>query len=158
MNVVSSQGNEISSITDEDLLDSWTVLYFYPKDFTFICPTEISAMDIVANKVRTIGITGDNEFCKVAWKEANGMIREIDHELGADCGLFLAQELGIVDMDEGVALRVTYILDEDNVIRHASANTLDTGRNADEILRTFEALLAGGLTGCNWQPGEDFVA
>ena len=86
------------------------------------------------------------------------MIRNISHPLVADCGLGLSSELGIIEEDEGVCLRATFIVDENNIIQHVSVNALDTGRNAQEILRTLEALQAGGLTGCDWQPGEDFVA
>ena len=76
----------------------------------------------------------------------------------ADCGLELSDELGIVNREEGVCYRATYIVDDDGMIQHVSVNALDTGRNANEILRTLQALKAGGLTGCEWQPGEDFVA
>ena len=158
LNIVQPHGNEMTSMTEEDLLGDWSVVYFYPKDFTFICPTEIAAMDVIGDEAQVVGISGDNEFCKAAWKEANGLIREINHPLGADCGLVLAEDLGIVDKDEMVALRATYILDPDNVVKHVSVNALDTGRNADEVLRTLQALKAGGLTGCSWEPGEEFVA
>ena len=159
MNVVKPNGNEMTSITEEDLEGSWAVIYFYPKDFTFICPTEIAEFDnISAEEARVIGISGDNEFCKVAWKESNAMIGDINHELGADCGLVLANDCGVIDHDEQVALRATFILDPDGVVKYAQANALDTGRNAHEVLRTLQALKAGGLTGCSWNPGEEFVA
>ena len=140
-------------------LEGWRVFYFYPKDFTFICPTEISAMDKVVEAGATvIGFSGDNEFCKHAWKEVNGMIRNINHTLAADCGLALSTELGVVDFENGVCLRATFIVDPNNIVQSVSCNALDTGRNADEIVRTLKALHAGGLTGCAWQEGEDFVA
>jgi len=140
-------------------LAGWKVFYFYPKDFTFICPTEISAMDKVVEAGATVvGFSGDNEFCKHAWKEVNGMIRNINHTLAADCGLALSTELGVVDFENGVCLRATFIVDPNNIIQSVSCNALDTGRNADEIVRTLKALQAGGLTGCAWQEGEDFVA
>ena len=140
-------------------LEGWRVFYFYPKDFTFICPTEISAMDkVVEAGARVIGFSGDNEFCKHAWKEVNGMIRNINHTLAADCGLALSTELGVVDFENGVCLRATFIVDPNNIVQSVSCNALDTGRNADEIVRTLKALQAGGLTGCAWQEGEDFVA
>ena len=140
-------------------LEGWRVFYFYPKDFTFICPTEISAMDKVVEAGATvIGFSGDNEFCKHAWKEVNGMIRNINHTLAADCGLALSTELGVVDFENGVCLRATFIVDPNNIVQSVSCNALDTGRNADEIIRTLKALQAGGLTGCAWQEGEDFVA
>jgi peroxiredoxin (alkyl hydroperoxide reductase subunit C) len=149
--------NDIVSISRDDY-DGWRVFYFYPKDFTFICPTEIQGMDLLTENAQVVGFSGDNEFCKVAWKENNSLIQNIDHVLVADCGLYLSDELGIVDEEEGVCYRATYIVDPDNVIQHVSVNALDTGRNAREILRTLEALQAGGLTGCEWQPGDEFVA
>ena len=74
-----------------------------------------------------------------------------------DCGLNLSDELGIVNEQEGVCYRATFIFDKDRVIQHVSVNALDTGRNADEVLRTLQALKAGGLTGCSWTAGENFV-
>ena len=115
-------------------------------------------MDIITPEANVIGISGDNEFCKLAWKTTNGMIREINHELAADTGLYLSSELGIVDDDNGVCYRATFIVDPDGVIQSVSVNALDTGRNAQEILRTLQALKAGGLTGCAWNPGDEFVA
>ena len=150
--------NNMVRFSDDNLYGDWSVLYFYPKDFTFICPTEIAAFDSLVNHCNVFGISGDNEFCKLAWKQDNELIQNIKHTLVADCGLELSEELGIVNREEGVCYRATYILDEDCVIQHVSVNALDTGRNANEILRTLQALKAGGLTGCDWQPGEDFVA
>jgi len=138
--------------------DKWRVIYFYPKDFTFICPTEIAAMDIVSDEAQVIGISGDNEFCKLAWKESNPLIESISHTLCADLGLRLATKVGIVDEIEGVCQRATFIIDPQGTIQHITVNALDTGRNAHETLRTLQALKAGGLTGCSWEVGEDFVA
>ena len=156
----SMQGvNDENDIIDVDvLLKEWTVVYFYPKDFTFICPTEIADMDYLVDEADVIGISGDNEYCKLAWKEQNSAIRNIRHILAADCGLYLANELGIVDNENGVPFRATYIVDPEGIVQHVSVNALDTGRNANEVLRTLQALKAGGLTGCSWQPGDEFVA
>jgi alkyl hydroperoxide reductase subunit AhpC len=142
----------------EPLKHDYTVVYFYPKDFTFICPTEIAGMDLLVGEANVIGISGDNEFCKLAWKQDNELIGNIKHPLAADCGLGLSSKLGIVNEEEGVCYRATYIIDKDDIVQHVSVNTLDTGRNAHEVLRTLQAIKAGGLTGCEWQPGEDFVA
>ena len=148
------------SVTEhyEPLKHDYTVIYFYPKDFTFICPTEILGMDILEDEANVIGISGDNEFCKLAWKQSNHLIENIHHSLAADCGLGLASKLGIVNEAEGVCYRATYIIDRNDIVQHVSVNTLDTGRNAQEVLRTLQAIKAGGLTGCEWQPGEEFVA
>ena len=141
-------------------LKDWSVIYFYPKDFTFICPTEITAMDdLLAETSEVFGISGDNEHSKYVWKTMNEYdpMYRVEHTLLADCGLNLARECGVVNEDEGVCYRATFITDPEGVIAHISVNRDDTGRNAKEILRTLQALKAGGLTGCEWEPGEDFV-
>ena len=150
------EGKEIIDV--DVLLGEWSVVYFCAKDFTFICPTEIADMDYLVGEADVIGISGDNEYCKLAWKEQNDSIRNIKHILAADCGLYLAKELGIVDNENGVPFRATYIVDPEGVVQHVSVNALDTGRNANEVLRTLLAVKAGGLTGCSWQPGDEFVA
>jgi len=140
-------------------LQDWGVVYFYPKDWTFICPTEISEMDILLQETEEVfGISGDNEYSKLNWKLSDDDVGNIEHTLLADRGLMLAKELGIVDDEQGVCYRATYILDPEGYIAHVSVNRDDTGRNAKEILRTLQALKAGGLTGCAWEPGEDFIA
>lgn len=158
---VNSENNLVSVSVEENYTPhkhDWSVIYFYPKDFTFICPTEISAMDKLVSEANVVGISGDNEFCKLAWKKDNELIGNIQHTLAADCGLSLSEQLGIVNYAEGVCYRATFIIDKNRVIQHVSVNALDTGRNADEVLRTLQALKAGGLTGCSWQPEDDFVA
>ena len=110
--------NEMIEVND--LNEGWTIYYFYPKDFTFICPTEILEMDrLVDEGVNVIGFSGDNEFCKLAWKKDNDLIRNIRHTLAADSGLELSGELGVVDQHEQVCLRATYIVDPENTIHHS---------------------------------------
>tara|TARA_X000001382_G_scaffold123419_1_gene107178 strand:- start:10408 stop:10917 length:510 start_codon:yes stop_codon:yes gene_type:complete len=150
--------NTLGSITHNQIDSEWTVIYFYPKDFTFICPTEIAAFDEMSDAAQVIGVSGDNEFCKLAWKQDNELIGDIKHTLAADSGMALGYELGIVSEEDGVHYRATYIIDPNNIVQHVSINALDTGRSAKEIRRTLAALQAGGLTGCSWQLGDDFVA
>ena len=141
-------------------LKDWSVIYFYPKDFTFICPTEIVGMDnLMAETYEVYGISPDNEYCNWYWKtsDEHAPLYGTTHPLLADCNNELAKKLGIVS-DEGVPYRATYIVDPEGIIQHISINALNTGRNANEILRTLQALKAGGLTGCEWNPGDDFVA
>jgi len=147
------------SVTEhyDPLKHDYTVIYFYPKDFTFICPTEIAGMDMLVDEANVIGISGDNEFCKLAWKKDNELIGNIQHSLAADCGLDLSCKLGIINAEEGVCYRATFIIDKNDIIQHVSVNTLDTGRNAHEVLRTLQAIKAGGLTGCEWQPGDNLL-
>ena len=148
------------SVTEqyEPLKKDYTVIYFYPKDFTFICPTEIQEMDILTEEAIVMGVSADNEFCKLAWKQDNQLISGIRHTLAADCGLNLADECRVIDHQENVALRATFIMDPNGIVKHASCNALDTGRNAKEILRTLQALKAGGMTGCSWEPGDQLIA
>ena len=155
---ISSTGESVVDAAEKETCDGkWHVFYFYPKDFTFICPTEIKEMDrLVDEGVHVVGFSGDNEFCKKAWKESNGLIKDIRHPLVADTGLTLSERLGIVDWNEGVCRRATFIVDPNKIIQHASENALDTGRNVDEIIRTLKALQSGGLTACSWNPGDDF--
>ena len=130
-----------TKFSDESCKDKWHVFYFYPKDFTFICPTEIKEMDrLVDEDVHVVGL-----------------IKDIRHPLVADTGLILSEKLGIVDWNEGVCRRATFIVDPTHTIQHASENALDTGRNVDEVIRTLKALQSGGLTACSWNPGDDFV-
>jgi peroxiredoxin (alkyl hydroperoxide reductase subunit C) len=155
LGTVNSTSENIEKVLD----NKWKVYYFYPKDFTFICPTEIKDFDklVDVENVEVFGFSGDNEFCKLNWRENNDLIKDIRHPLIADTGLTLSKELGIADEENGVCLRATYICDEANNIQHVSVNALDTGRNVDEVIRTLEALRAGGLTGCSWTPGDKFV-
>ena len=147
------------SVTEhyDPLKHDYTVIYFYPKDFTFICPTEIAGMDVLVDEANVIGISGDNEFCKLAWKQDNEIIGNIQHSLAADCGLGLSHKLGIVNEEAGVCYRATYIIDRNDTVQHVSVNALDTGRNAKEVLRTLQAIKAGGLTGCAWEEGDEFL-
>mgnify|MGYP003646564626 CR=1 FL=1 len=153
-----NSANQLVQVKSDDLAGSWAVIYFYPKDFTFICPTEIAAMDKLNEEAIVMGISSDNEFCKLNWKQSNELIGNIKHTLACDAGLVLSANCGIINHTDLVSNRATFIVDAEGIIQYASMNALDTGRNADEILRTIQALKAGGLTGCSWEAGDQFVA
>jgi peroxiredoxin (alkyl hydroperoxide reductase subunit C) len=157
LNGVNSE-NQIVQVKSDDMTGSWAVIYFYPKDFTFICPTEISEMDKLCDEAIVMGVSGDNEFCKLNWKMSNELIGSIKHTLAADCGLVLTNTCEIVNMEQFVAERATFIIDPEGVIQHTSMNAMDTGRDVNHLLKTIQALKAGGLTGCGWEPGDQFVA
>ena len=150
---------EIKEVYTDDDYGDWKVIFFYPKDFTFICPTEIAAFEKVAEQENcgVFGISPDNEYSHLEWLKTNSLLEDVSFPLLADSGNMLAEELGIVS-NENVPYRATYIVDPDSNIQHISVNALDTGRNVDEIIRTLHALRAGGLTGCSWTAGDDFVA
>jgi peroxiredoxin (alkyl hydroperoxide reductase subunit C) len=164
-------GTYFQEITDKSFPTQWKVYMFYPKDFTFVCPTEIIEYDklntefMIRNTILMMGST-DNEFCKLAWKEAHPDLGKITSIMFADTrrGGWLRGEdeeryvCGLVDAigvrsKEGVALRATVIVDPTNTIQHISVNNLDTGRNAKETLRILDALQTGELTACNREIG-----
>ena len=145
------------TITDKSFEGKWKVIVYYPKDFTFVCPTEIVAYDKLnkdfadRDAVLLIGST-DNEFCKLAWRNAHEDLKKTNSWSFADVArdeLSLANQLGIFYGPAGAALRATFIVDPDNVIQHVTVNNLDVGRNPDETLRILDALQTGELCPCS---------
>lgn len=131
-------------ITD---VEGWKVIYFYPKDFTFVCPTEIVDFDEHTKQfcdlgATVFGVSPDNEYCKLAWRESHPLLKEIQHTLVADSGNYLANELGIVS-DARVPYRVTYIVDKSNTIQYIGMHGLSVGRSAAEVLRVLDACQKG---------------
>lgn len=127
--------------------DGWKVVYFYPKDFTFVCPTEIVDFDNYVDEfdelgAKVYGVSPDNEFCHLAWRESHPDLRLLRHSLVADSGNQLAGILGIVS-EAGVPFRATFIVDPDGIIKHASMNGLNVGRNAAETLRLLDSTQKG---------------
>jgi peroxiredoxin (alkyl hydroperoxide reductase subunit C) len=153
------------TITEKSFEGKWKVIVFYPKDFTFVCPTEIVAYDKLnsdfadRDAVLLIGST-DNEFCKIAWKNAHEDLKKTTSWMFADTqrghwegpefvNLSLADQLGIFFNPAGAALRATFIVDPQNVIQHVTVNNLDVGRSPDETLRILDALQTGELCPCS---------
>ena len=150
-------------ITDESFAGKWKVIVYYPKDFTFVCPTEIVAYDKLAGDFAdrdAVLLTGstDNEFCKVSWQKAHPDLQKITHTQFADTQrgeLSLIEQLGVFYAPAGAALRATFIVDPENVIQHVTVNNLDVGRNPDETLRVLDALQTGELCPCSRPIGGD---
>jgi len=145
------------TITEESFPGQWKVIVYYPKDFTFVCPTEIVAYDKLVqdfkdrDAVLLIGST-DNEFCKLAWRNAHEDLKNTKSWSFADVArgeLSLANQLGIFHEPAGAALRATFIVDTNNVIQHVTVNNLDVGRNPEETLRVLDGLQTGELCPCN---------
>jgi peroxiredoxin (alkyl hydroperoxide reductase subunit C) len=154
------------TLTEKSFPGKWKVIVFYPKDFTFVCPTESVAYDKLSkdfddrDAVLMTGST-DNEFCKIAWRNAHEDLAKTNSWSFADqirgwqwndateesiAGL--AEQLGILT-PQGVALRATFIVDPENIIQHVTVNNLDVGRNPEETLRILDALQTGELCACN---------
>ena len=155
-NVGLEEGRQFADVTNPK--GKWLVFYAYPKDFTFICPTEIVEFDKKANDFAdrdavVIGGSTDNEFSKLAWRTQHADLRKTKTPL-AFITPTLANELGILHKEEGAVLRVTYVVDPDRNIRFVSASDLSVGRNVDEVVRVLDALQSDELCPCNWKPGE----
>ncbi len=151
------------NITENSFEGKWKVIVYYPKDFTFVCPTEIVAYDKLFQDFEdrdAVLLTGstDNEFCKVAWQNAHADLKKIKHIQFADTqrwslesgeSLSLIEQLGVFYHPAGAALRATFIVDPENVIQHVTVNNLNVGRSPEETLRILDALQTGELCACN---------
>ena len=158
--VVSRQrGQEFQEITGTSYPGKWKVVFFWPMDFTFICPTEIAEFgrreaDFRDRDAQVLGASTDTHFVHLAWRNGHEDLRDLPFPMLADTRRELSQELGILHRRDGVALRATFIVDPEGVIRWASVNDLSVGRNVDEVLRVLDALQTDELCPCNWKKGE----
>jgi len=149
--------NSVSSfedITERSFPGKWKVIYFYPKDFTFVCPTEIVGFNSLAKDFEDrdavlLGGSTDNEFVKLAWRREHPDLSKLGHYQFGDTTGSLVDQLGIRDKAAGVALRATFIVDPDNTIQHVSVNNLNVGRNPEEVLRLLDGLQTDELCPCN---------
>ena len=147
------------AINDKTDGGKWKVVFFWPKDFTFVCPTEIAAFGKLNKEFNerdavVYGVSTDSEFVHLAWRQNHPDLKALPFAMLSDLKRELSQALGVLDKREGVALRATFIVDPEGVIRWVSVNDLSVGRNVDEVVRTLDALRTGELTPCNWVPGD----
>lgn len=140
----------------------WKIVFFWPKDFTFVCPTEIIGYGDLTREfedrdAQLIGASTDSDFVHHAWRKADQRLAACDFPWIADNKRELAEALGILDKNEGVALRATFVVDPDNIIQHVTVNGLNVGRNPSETLRILDALQTDELCPCNWQEGQEVL-
>ncbi len=160
--VSTEKGKEFAQISSDDLTNTpgrWTVMFWWPKDFTFVCPTEIAAFNKAVGEFKDrnaqlIGASTDSEFVHVAWRRDHADLKDLKFPMLADTSKSLSEELGILTADEKVAYRVTYIIDPDGLVRWVSAYDLSVGRSVEEVLRVLDALQTDELCPCNWTKGE----
>ena len=160
-------GNEIVSLTWDQLHENkWLVLFFYPLDFTFVCPTEIVAFSDAASKFEEIGakiaaVSVDSQYTHLAWVNTarkEGGLGAVNFPLIADLDKSIAKSYDVL-LDAGIALRGLFIIDPKGVVRHSTINDLPVGRNVDEALRVINAFQFveknGEVCPANWTPGAD---
>jgi peroxiredoxin (alkyl hydroperoxide reductase subunit C) len=138
----------------------WRVVFFWPKDFTFVCPTEIAAFgkldrEFRARDAQLLGVSTDSEFVHLAWRKDKEELRNLPFPMLSDIKRELSQALGILDPEAGVAQRATFIVDPEGVVRFVYVTDLNVGRSPDEVLRVLDALQTDELCPCNWQKGDD---
>jgi peroxiredoxin (alkyl hydroperoxide reductase subunit C) len=147
---------EISQASDAG---KWKIVFFWPKDFTFVCPTEIAAFGKLNGEFNDrdtvlYGVSTDSEFVHLAWRRDHDDLRGLPFPMLADIKRELSAALGILDKAEGVCLRATFVVDPEGIIRFVSVNDLSVGRNPQEVLRVLDALQTDELCPCNWQKGD----
>lgn len=153
------KGKEFQELTQESFPGKWKVYFFWPMDFTFICPTEIAEFgrrnrDFADRDAQVLGLSTDSHFVHLAWRKDHPDLRSLPFPMVADTKHELCAALGILHKDAGVALRATFIVDPQGIIRHVSANDLSVGRSVDEALRLLDAFQTDELCPCNWKKGE----
>ena len=156
------KGKEFVDIKDTDFQGKWKIYFFWPKDFTFVCPTEIAAFgkmnkEFVDRDAQILGGSTDSEFVHHAWRTHHDDLRNLPFPMLADVKRELTTDLGILDPEAGVAQRATYIVDPQGIIRFAYVTDLSVGRSPSEVLRVLDALQTDELCPCNWQKGEEVI-
>ena len=158
VSVVSREkGQEFAEVNNEDHKKEgkWLTMFWWPKDFTFVCPTEIAEFNNNFNEFADrdtvlMGASTDSEFVHLAWRNDHADLKDLKFPMIADTSKSLAEELGILEAKEKIAYRATYIVDPDGVIRWVSVNDLSVGRNVKEVLRVLDALQTDELCPCSW--------
>ena len=138
--------------------ERWIVLFFYPRDFTFVCPTELAAFAeleeaFAAEDADLVAASTDSAWSHKAWFETHAMLGDVDYPVLADTTQELAEAFGVLTAD-GSALRGTFVIDPEGIVRHASITDQSVGRSPEETLRVLQALRTGELCPVRWQPGE----
>lgn len=146
-------------ISDTIYKDKWLVIFFWPKDFTFVCPTEIIEFNKLSNEfaardAQVLGVSIDSEFVHLAWRNSYLGLSDISFPMLSDIKRELCSGLGILNQKEGVAERATFIVDPEGYIRFISVTDTKVGRNVQEVLRVLDALKTDELCPCNWQKGQ----
>ncbi|MCL1650595.1 MULTISPECIES: peroxiredoxin [Bacteroidota] len=159
--VTTDKGIEIIDINQQYAMEQgkWTVLFWWPKDFTFVCPTEIIEFDkssaaFAERNAVVIGASTDSEFVHLGWRQNHPGLAKLSIPMLADTSKSLAEEMGILDNNEKVAYRATFIIDPNGKIQWVSVYPMNVGRNVNEVLRVLDALQTEELTACGWTAGE----
>src|SRR3954465_1329739 len=147
--------HEFRRVTSNEYPGQWKVVFFWPKDFTFVCPTEIAEFgrrngDFKDRDAQVLGVSIDTEYVHLAWRKDHPDLKDLPFAMLSDVKHDLVRALGIERASEGVAVGATFIVDPEGVIRFVSVTDLDVGRNVDEVVRVLDALQTDELCPPNW--------
>ena len=163
LKAVASKDARFEDITEQSFPGQWKVYFFWPKDFTFVCPTEIAGFgklkgDFADRDTVIYGVSTDSEFVHLAWRQNHADLKTLPFAMLADTNRRLSQALGILDEEAGVAKRATFLVDPDGIIRFAYVTDMSVGRNPAEVLRVLDALQTDELCPCNRAVGGETLA
>ncbi|HEY9062495.1 MAG TPA: peroxiredoxin [Pseudobacteroides sp.] len=165
MECVDGKGEDFLNVSLGDYKGKWLVLFFYPLDFTFVCPTEITAMSRRIEEFKKAGaevlaVSIDSKFSHKAWIHTpveNGGLGKINFPIASDITKEVSQKYGVLIEQAGIALRGLFIIDPDGVVKYSVVHDLNIGRSVDETLRVLQALQSGGLCPIDWHPGDKLL-
>lgn len=151
-------GKDVSTVSLEDYRGRWLVLFFYPADFSFVCPTEITGFNKEIDRFKNLntavlGGSVDGKYAHLAWIK-RGDLGELKYPLFSDIKREMAERYGVLDAKEGVALRGLFIIDPNGVVQYQVVHNLSVGRSVEEVLRVLEGLQTSNLCPLNWKPGQ----
>ncbi|AOY75036.1 peroxiredoxin [Clostridium formicaceticum] len=165
MKTVDGQGKEFGKVTLDNYKGKWLVMFFYPLDFTFVCPTEITGFNRKIEEFKklnaeVLGVSTDSEHSHKAWintAQEEGGLGQLAFPLASDMTQKVARDYGVLIEEEGIALRGLFIIDPEGILRYSVVHDLNVGRSVDETLRVLQALQSGGLCPIDWEPGDEHL-
>ena len=160
MNTCDGDGAKFGKVSLKDYEGKWLVMFFYPLDFTFVCPTEITGYskrieDFKALNAEVLSVSVDSEHSHKAW--INSSLGKINFPMASDMTKSVSKDYGVLIEEEGVALRGLFIIDPEGIVRYSVIHDLNVGRSVDETLRVLKALQTGGLCPADWDEGEELL-
>lgn len=160
MNAVLGDGKDFIKVSLDDYKEKWLVMFFYPLDFTFVCPTEITGYskhyeEFKKEGAELLGVSVDSEHSHKAW--INGDLGKINFPLASDLTKKVSSDFGVLLEEEGIALRGLFIIDPEGKVRYSVIHDLNVGRSVDETLRVLKALKTGGLCPIDWEEGDELL-
>lgn len=160
--VPESLKDSFETVSNDSYKKKWLVVFFWPKDFTFVCPTEIVEFakmnsDFKDRDAQVLGVSVDSEFVHLAWKKDHKDLNSLPFPMLSDIKRELSSELGILNKKAGVSDRAVFVVDPEGIIRFVYVTDLSVGRNPSEVLRVLDALQTDELCPCNWKPGEEVI-